>query len=556
MADVWIRWSEALAVGAAALDSDHQHLFALSNDVMAAVLDGRGAAVVQTAVDALEDYARQHFAREEELLFDSGYPEAEAHRASHAHLLARLQDIKAIAGDERQPERVASFLHAWILDHILVADMEYARFLRRRTHDAAAPELAQKILVIESSRFFAAVLRQEIQAATGLHVDGCATFAEAQAAVREKRGEYALAVLNIVLPGAPDGAVVALCREAGIPAIVFTGSFSEDLRERLTAEGVIDYIVKDSPASISQLVSVAQRLVRNRHIKALVVDDSVSSRTYIADLLRQYNFSVLTAANGAEALAQLGEHPDIRLVITDFHMPRMDGLEMVRRIRQTHSKDRLTIIGLSSGGGTAMSARFIKTGANDFLPKPFLREEFFCRVSQNMELLELITSLKKVSTVDYLTGLYNRRHFYDVGQALFSSMQRGAITLTVALIDIDHFKRINDTLGHDTGDYVLKAVARNLRAMTREGEIIARIGGEEFALLAINLPPEHMDAFFDRLRGAISGVEVSMDGRQVPVTASIGVCRSQMHSLDAMMTKADEMLYQAKRGGRNRVAVF
>jgi diguanylate cyclase (GGDEF)-like protein len=228
---------------------------------------------------------------------------------------------------------------------------------------------------------------------------------------------------------------------------------------------------------------------------------------------------------------------------------------MVKRMRATHSKDRLTIIGLSSGGGTAMSARFIKTGANDFLPKPFLREEFYCRVAQNMELLDLIGSLREVSTTDYLTGLYNRRHFYDVGQTLFASMQRGTITLTAAIIDVDHFKRINDTLGHDAGDYVLKAVARNLRAITREAEIIARVGGEEFALLAINLAPESVHGFFDRLRDAISSIEVTMDGASVPVTASIGVCTSGGGSLDAMMSKADEMLYLAKRSGRNRVEV-
>ncbi len=555
MPDIRIRWSDALAVGTAALDADHQHLFALTNEVMAAILDGRAADVVKTAVEELEDYTRQHFSREEALLFETGYPEAEAHRASHNHLLAQLGEIRDIVGKEQQPERVGRFLQAWILDHILVADMEYARFLRKRARTEAPAEVAQKILVVESSRFFSSMLQQEIQAATGLAVDCCGTFAEARTALHARGREYVVAVLNIILPDAADGAMASLCRETGVPTIVFTGSYSEDLRERLTAEGVLDYIVKDTPASIGQLISVIQRLVRNRHAKALVVDDSVTSRAYIGDLLRQYNFRVLQATNGVEALEQLNGNPDISLVITDFHMPRMDGMEMVRRMRATHSKDRLTIIGLSSGGGTAISARFIKAGANDFLPKPFLREEFYCRVTQNMELLDLITSLREVSTTDYLTGLYNRRHFYDVGETLFASMQRGTITLTAAIIDVDHFKRVNDALGHDAGDTVLKAVARNLRASIREAEIIARIGGEEFAVLAINLAPESVPSFFERLRAAVNGVEITIAGQPVPVTASIGVCRSGGATLDAMMSKADEMLYLAKRSGRNRVEV-
>ncbi|WP_109117128.1 bacteriohemerythrin [Azospirillum sp. TSO22-1] len=554
MPDVRIRWSEALAVGAAALDTDHQHLFALTNEVLAAMLDGRGPSVVKAALAELETYTRQHFSREEALLFETGYPEAEAHRASHAHLLAQMEKIRAMAG-AGQPERVARFLQSWILDHILVSDMDYARFLRKRARSEAPADVAQKILVVESSRFFAAVLQEEIQAATGLTVETCGTFAEARLALRTHGREYLVAVLNVILPDAADGAVASLCRETGVPTVVFSGTYSEDLRERLTAEGVIDYIVKDTPASIGQLVSVIRRLVRNRHAKALVVDDSVTSRSYIGDLLRQYNFRVLLATNGQEALEQLAEHPDVSLVISDFHMPRMDGIEMVKRMRATHSKERLCIIGLSSGGGTAMSARFLKAGANDFLPKPFLREEFYCRVAQNMELLELITSLREVSTTDYLTGLYNRRHFYDVGETLFASMQRGTIALTAAIIDIDHFKRINDTLGHDAGDHVLTAVARNLRAITREAEIIARIGGEEFAVLAINLAPDAVHGFFERLRAAISGIEVSIDGKVVPVTASIGVCTGAAGSLDAMMSKADEMLYLAKRSGRNRVEV-
>ena len=554
MPDVRIRWSEALAVGASALDADHQHLFALTNEVLAAMLEGRGPSMVKAAITELEEYTRQHFSREEALLVETGYPEAEAHRAMHGHLLAQLQEIRGLV-DARQAERVARFLQAWILDHILVADMDYARFLRKRARTEAPAEVAQKVLVVESSRFFAAMLQEEIQAATGMTVDCCGTFAEARSALRARGREYLVAVLNVILPDAADGAVASLCRETGVPTVVFTGTYSEDLRERLTAEGVIDYIVKDTPASIGQLVAVIRRLVRNRHAKALVVDDSVTSRSYIGDLLRQYNFRVLLATNGVEALEQLAEHPDISLVICDFHMPRMDGLEMVKRMRATHSKDRLTIIGLSSGGGTAMSARFLKAGANDFLPKPFLREEFYCRVAQNMELLELITSLREVSTTDYLTGLYNRRHFYDVGETLFASRQRGTISLTAAILDIDHFKRINDTLGHDAGDHVLKAVARNLRATTREAEIIARIGGEEFALLAINLAPEAVKGFFERLREAISGIEVTIDGQTVPVTASIGVSTGAAGSLDAMMSKADEMLYRAKRSGRNRVEV-
>jgi PleD family two-component response regulator len=122
---------------------------------------------------------------------------------------------------------------------------------------------------------------------------------------------------------------------------------------------------------------------------------------------------VLEAENGEEALNIIDEHKDIRLVITDFNMPKMDGFELTKKLRQLYTKQDMAIIGMSTYGNNLLSARFLKIGGSDFLNKPFLEEEFFCRINQNMDLLEYIKNLRFVATRDFLTGLYNRRHFFE-----------------------------------------------------------------------------------------------------------------------------------------------
>jgi diguanylate cyclase (GGDEF)-like protein len=296
-------------------------------------------------------------------------------------------------------------------------------------------------------------------------------------------------------------------------------------------------------------------LHRNRDCKVLVVEDSKPARQYICDLLKSYQFQVLEAASGKQGLAMLESTPDIRLVITDYWMPEMDGVEMVKRMRLTRHQDRLAIIGLSAGGGSALSAQFIKSGANDFINKPFLREEFFCRVTQNVRMIDMIERLTDIATTDALTGIHNRRFFYDSGEVLVANAQRNHLTLTAAMIDMDFFKEINDTYGHAGGDIVLKRIANLIQKTSRQTDIVARLGGEEFAILAVNMDQARTYEYFDKLRTAIEAEELFFQGKRVPVTASIGVCHGEGTDLAAIMRRADRALYKAKENGRNCVEI-
>ena len=200
-----------------------------------------------------------------------------------------------------------------------------------------------------------------------------------------------------------------------------------------------------------------------------------------------------------------------------------------------------------------MSARFIKSGANDFLYKPFVTEEFYCRVAENVRSLEQQRTLVELTQKDFLSGLCNRRHFFTLGTKLFANAKREHLSFCIAMVDIDHFKRVNDTYGHDAGDAVIRGVSAALAGRFREGDLVARLGGEEFGVLAVNMEPGEMHRVFDEVRQTIAAVSHRYGGEELRVTVSVGVCRAPADSLEQTLQRADECLYEAKRSGRDRV---
>ena len=413
-----------------------------------------------------------------------------------------------------------------------------------------------RILIVEDTRVFATILQRELETNLGLSTVVAASLEETKEVLgREGVDSFDLALLDLNLPDARGGEIVDYAQQQGLPSIVFTGEFNDELREQMIAKRVIDYVYKESAASVAYVGKLVLRILKNSSIRVLVVDDSRTARNYIVRLLLNHRYQVLEAENGQEALAVLKQHPDVRMVITDYHMPGMDGFELVRRLRQDYSMSQLAIVGVSSQGNHLISARFIKNGANDFITKPFLEEEFNCRVTQNIELLETIQALAEASTRDYLTGLHNRRYFYETAQKYFASAQRGQIRIAMAMVDIDHFKKFNDSYGHEAGDEVLRNVGEVLRSSFRETDIVARMGGEEFCVLLVNMAWESAKVFFERLRVALADREILFKGQKLRITASVGACSSLQDSLPTMINCADELLYKAKAAGRNRVVV-
>ncbi|WMJ68561.1 diguanylate cyclase [Stenotrophomonas sp. 24(2023)] len=413
--------------------------------------------------------------------------------------------------------------------------------------------LPQRILLVENSRAFTSMLREAIEQRLELPVVVATTLAEADRLLSE-RGGWFLVLTGLVLADGDRDTVVDFFVQRNLPTVVVSGVYDEDLRKRVLQQQIIDYVLKNTPGSVDYLVWLVQRLERNRRIAALVVDDSPSARGYAAALLRMYGHDVHEAADGVEGLAAIEAYPAIRLAVVDQEMPGMQGVEFTRRLRTLRSRDKVAVIGISGNTDASLIPRFLKNGANDFLRKPYSREEFFCRVSQNVDQLELIGTLQDLATRDFLTGLPNRRCFLEQSQRQLPQLHGQCVA--VAMIDIDHFKHINDSHGHEAGDDALRAVAAAVAAHARPQDLIARFGGEEFCLLVPDMEQDEALAYFDALRQRIAALEVDVGTATLRMTVSIGLCclRPQRDALHRLISEADRQLYLAKAGGRNRVS--
>lgn len=409
------------------------------------------------------------------------------------------------------------------------------------------------VLVIEDSRSLSSVLCHRFEHDLGFQVTHCATVKAFQAAIAAD--VFDIAVVDLNLPDSYDGQVLDQVVALGVPAVVFTADFNRNMREKLLERGVADYLIKDNERALDMVVESVDRILSNRNVGVLVVDDVASARAMLVDLLRVQKFQVYPVATGSEALAVLADNPHIELVLTDYNMPDMDGYELTRRIRRRHHSDRLRIIGISSSSDRLLSASFLKAGANDFVYRPYVVEELQCRIQHNIETLSQLRQLRYAAFSDYLTGLRNRRYFFDEGPAQVASGRARGEPCSIAMLDIDHFKKLNDNYGHEIGDRVLKAVATRLSLLIEgTGHMLARLGGEEFSILMVGLDVRAAAAFCDSLREEISRMQVQLDDTDLALTVSIGVAEiAERESFSNYLNAADQLLYMAKSYGRNRV---
>ena len=409
--------------------------------------------------------------------------------------------------------------------------------------------MQQKVLIIEDSSTSLALLKKLVERA-GLKPVVATTLAEARHIFLHSDPEhYLCAIVDYHLPDAPNGEAIDYAIESFIPTIVSTGKLDADTRNRVLAKDVVDYIPKENAQVFDYLMRLLSRLEKNKGIEVIVADPKRQSRTAMAALLRRHNFITLECATTEDVEALLGKHPNVKLLLIDSEIKGELATQFVAHLRKTYSKETLAILGLSADENNLLSARFIKSGANDFVKKPFCHEELLCRITLNIDLIEKVETIRRTANTDYLTGLPNRRHFfYTVDQYQQAPLSHQS----VALIDLDHFKRINDTYGHDAGDAVLKAVARRIASQCAD-LVVSRFGGEEFCVYLPDLPSEAAIERIEALRQHIASKPVNFKDQMLPVTASIGLTTASSTNVHEMLTRADKLLYQAKTGGRNQV---
>ncbi|MEA3315860.1 MAG: diguanylate cyclase, partial [Campylobacterota bacterium] len=318
----------------------------------------------------------------------------------------------------------------------------------------------------------------------------------------------------------------------------------------------IDYIIKDNEDNYKSSISSISRVIKNYDTNILVVDDSSIQLEMVKKMIRKLKLNVITAKDGQDGFDKLKNFDGkISLVLTDYHMPIIDGLELTSKIRKLYDKDELSIIVLSANESSEIPTMFIKQGANDFISKPYKQIEITTRINSNLEILELFKKTKDMANKDFMTGAFNRRYFYDSGNAIFNKAKRANKDLAVAMFDIDKFKNINDTYGHDIGDIAICEIVKVLNKHLRVSDLIARFGGEEFCILLEDITLEDTEKLFNKIRGIFEDNIIVVDDLKIKYTVSIGICYGRFENLETMVKKSDNSLYYCKENGRNQIAI-
>jgi two-component system cell cycle response regulator len=296
----------------------------------------------------------------------------------------------------------------------------------------------------------------------------------------------------------------------------------------------------------------------------LIIDDSATVRELIIRILKSFNLFAIyyEAEDGLEGFKMLLSRPT-EIVLCDLEMPRIDGFKFISMLKSRSEIQDIPVIILTGKVDQEMKIKGLEQGACDYVTKPFDPGELVARVNVHLKIKHLQDDLKRtnellleLSNTDHLTGLFNRRYLMDSLEKELQRCIRNLGTLSIIILDIDHFKKVNDTFGHQQGDLVLKTVARTLEKELRNYDIAARYGGEEFVAVLPEANPKEAIFVAERIRAAIQSINFSPEMSGHTITASLGVANfpcEDCNSVDEFIKLADDALYRAKTSGRNRV---
>jgi|WetSurMetagenome_2_1015567.scaffolds.fasta_scaffold104035_2 two-component system, cell cycle response regulator len=297
-------------------------------------------------------------------------------------------------------------------------------------------------------------------------------------------------------------------------------------------------------------------------MKILIAEDDFTSRSILSAVLKKCGFDPVVAEDGNAAWKVLQGVDAPRLLLLDWSMPGIDGLEICRRLREKDLRNPPYIILLTARDQKSDIVLGLEAGANDYVAKPYDNEELQARIRVGQRMLELQTylvdardALEHQATHDFLTGLLNRRAILEKLRQEISRAGREQGNLSVGMFDIDHFKNINDSFGHQAGDEALIAFSLCLQNGLREYDSVGRYGGEEFLVITTGPIGMNFESLFERLRARVAEAEIKTNEGTTSLTVSVGVASGTGRStVDALLVAADAALYQAKAEGRNRVA--
>ena len=420
-----------------------------------------------------------------------------------------------------------------------------------------------KALIIESTGYYREAL-DKILSDIGVE---CDIYTNAKDALdSDTKPEYAFIMASHYLEDTTGELFLHRYREKysmgdALPIMITGDEVSEIILDANKAGFKLVFNKKDIDSIQTFLTSVLNNRTLNLDGKILYVEDQKSIAAVTVALFESYHATVEHVTNLTEAKEKFSNN-NYDLVITDYYLKNNEtGDEVIQFVRDCNdsSKARIPILVVSGETDQTKRTSFLRNGANDFIIKPFDEDELIVRSSNLIENKKIAEQAKKqqneltkLAMTDQLTALYNRHSLFDLGPKYISDAKRHKFPLSFLVIDLDHFKNVNDTHGHAVGDIVLKSVGQVLNENCRIEDFVARFGGEEFVMLLSHCDLDFAKTKAENLRNAIEKAKPN----DLTITASIGVAGlAQNDDLDSLFEKADRAVYEAKDTGRNKVVV-
>ncbi|MEI7613808.1 MAG: diguanylate cyclase [Betaproteobacteria bacterium] len=416
-----------------------------------------------------------------------------------------------------------------------------------------------KALIVEPSRMIRNVF-VSLFSKNNVSALAVETAAEALAVLETERVDFLCFSMQLRDMTGIDFFILA--KERGLigkhPSVMLTSS-QESITTKAVSLGVTECFSKNEPSKFEAYVNQwATSSTVKLNGEVLLVEDSKSQAAFLEKLLTGLGLTTTRVATGEECLKLMTQHK-YDLVLVDYMLEgTLTGLGVIRDIRGLEGRaGKLPILAISSFDDIPRRIEMLRSGANDFVLKPVVPEEFQVRVSNLIQLRQALDYLEEQHSAlydmamhDRLTSAYNRHYVSERTQVLIRESAEASSPLSLIVMDIDHFKRINDSYGHSMGDSVLVAIATALHENAGEGGIVARMGGEEFMIVLPGIDDFFASSKAEKMREVIEELEPS----GLRVTASFGV--AQLHpgeTYDNLFCRADSAMYEAKRAGRNQV---
>lgn len=410
-------------------------------------------------------------------------------------------------------------------------------------------------LIVDDQKSIVQLLQKNLEKISPIPVLTCHSLSEVKQTIANPELKIEVCLCDLNLPDAPKGETIELLNQHQITAVVLSGTFNETTRQEMLKKQVADFVLKDSPASIDYAIEVMLNIYRNAQREILLLSSSKSTyRNFLEALVKRHRYQVKTTDQFPKVDSLDDKKLPSMIIIEDSSLlGNSQVMSFLSAVRQTFDSHQLPIMACEPKPNLANAIKMMKYGVNDFFNSQATPEEIHVRIRQNIELSESYKAVEFLSQIDPLTELYNRRHFVKMGEDRFQQCKLNQTPFFTIMVDIDHFKSVNDSYGHPKGDEVIRYTAQMIQAIFNT-EIVGRFGGEEFCIFGCSDDsPSIAETITQKTNLLLKTIETQSDiDTGIAFTLSAGVC-FQGEDIFQAINFADKALYFSKENGRNQV---